>query len=91
MMASPLRRSGKFAKRGGLILAGERSFKGETFFELRWWADGGNIPTGKGVTIPPGEVAALAAALSAYAESRGKRAVLITVKKTGEGRNLGSP
>lgn len=60
----------KFAKRGGLILAGERSFKGETFFELRWWADGGNIPTGKGVTIPPGEVAALAAALSAYAESR---------------------
>lgn len=60
----------QFAKRGGLILAGERSFKGETFFELRWWADGGKIPTGKGVTIPPDAVPELAKALSAYAESR---------------------
>lgn len=60
----------QYAKRGGLVLAGERSFNGETFFELRWWADGGTIPTGKGVTIPPSEVAALAKALTAYAESR---------------------
>ena len=60
----------QFVKRGGLILAGERSFKGETFFELRWWADGGTIPTGKGVTIPPYAVPELAKALSAYAESR---------------------
>jgi hypothetical protein len=60
----------QFAKRGGLILAGERSFKGEKFFELRWWADGGTIPTGKGVTFPPDEVAALSKALAAYAESR---------------------
>jgi hypothetical protein len=60
----------QFHKRGGMILAGERSFKGETFFELRWWADGGTIPTGKGVTIPPGEVADLAKALAAYVASR---------------------
>lgn len=60
----------QYPKRGGLVLAGERSFKGETFFELRWWADGGTIPTGKGITIPPDEVAALAKALFTYAESR---------------------
>ena len=60
----------QFHKRGGMILAGERSFKGETFFELRWWAEGGTIPTGKGVTIPPDAVPGLAEALTAYAESR---------------------
>lgn len=65
----------QFAKRGGLILAGERSFKGETFFELRWWADGGATPTGKGVTFPPDAVAELAEALAAYAESRENGAV----------------
>lgn len=65
----------QFAKRGGLILAGERNFKGEPFFELRWWADGGTIPTGKGVTIPPDAIAALAEALTAYAESRKAGAV----------------
>lgn len=65
----------QYPKRGGLVLAGERSFKGETFFELRWWADGGSIPTGKGVTIPPGEVAALAEALATYVASRGSGVV----------------
>jgi hypothetical protein len=65
----------QFPKRGGLILAGERSFKGETFFELRWWADGGSTPTGKGVTFPPEAVAELADALAAYAESRETEAV----------------
>ena len=65
----------QFAKRGGLILAGERTFKGETFFELRWWADGGTVPTGKGVTIPPDAVPELAEALVAYAESRKAPAV----------------
>lgn len=65
----------QFAKRGGLILAGERSFKGETFFELRWWADGGTIPTGKGVTLPPDAVPELAEALAAYVASRGAGAV----------------
>lgn len=65
----------QFAKRGGLILAGERSFKGEIFFELRWWADGGTIPTGKGVTFPPSAVAELAEALAEYAESRKTGAV----------------
>ncbi|MHA6334063.1 transcriptional coactivator p15/PC4 family protein [Qipengyuania sp. CAU 1752] len=59
-------------KRGGLVLAGERSFKGESFFELRWWADGGAIPTGKGVTLPTDEVASLAKALADYAASRGE-------------------
>jgi hypothetical protein len=66
----------QFAKRGGVILAGERSFKGETFFELRWWAEGGNTPTGKGVTFPPDAVPELAAALAAYAESRKTGTVL---------------
>lgn len=65
----------QFAKRGGLILAGERSFKGETFFELRWWADNGATPTGKGVTFPPDAAAELAEALAAYAESRKTGAV----------------
>ena len=61
----------QYPKRGGLVLAGERSFKGETFFELRWWADGGTTPTGKGVTIPPDAVPALADALAAYVVNRG--------------------
>ncbi|WP_301750366.1 transcriptional coactivator p15/PC4 family protein [uncultured Erythrobacter sp.] len=65
----------QYPKRGGLVLAGERSFKGEMFFELRWWADGGTIPTGKGVTIPPDAVPALAEALAAYVASRGSGAV----------------
>ncbi|MDC8755199.1 PC4/YdbC family ssDNA-binding protein [Erythrobacter sp. sf7] len=65
----------QFAKRGGFILAGERSFKGETFFELRWWAEDGTIPTGKGVTFPPDAVPELAKALAAYAESRKAGAV----------------
>ncbi len=60
----------QFPKRGGLILAGERSFRGETFFELRWWAEGGTIPTGKGVTFPTSEVEHLARALAAFPESR---------------------
>ncbi len=65
----------RFPKRGGMILAGERRFKGETFFELRWWAYGGSIPTGKGVTIPPDAVPDLAEALAAYAQSRKAGAV----------------
>ena len=66
----------QFAKRGGVILAGERTFKGETFFELRWWAEGGNTPTGKGVTFPPDAVPELAEALAEYVASRSARAVL---------------
>lgn len=57
-------------KRGGLILAGEREYKGAVFFELRYWAEGGTKATKQGVTIPPDKVAELAAALNAYAEGR---------------------
>ena len=57
-------------RREGLILAGEREFKGATFFELRYWAAGGTQPTKQGVTIPPEKVGELAAALRTYAENR---------------------
>ena len=57
-------------KRDGFILAGEREYKGAVFFELRYWAEGGEKPTKQGVTISPDEVGSLADALAAYAESR---------------------
>lgn len=60
----------EFPRRNGLILAGEREYKGATFFELRYWAAGGTKPTKQGVTIPPDKVAELAVALSEYAETR---------------------
>lgn len=57
----------QYPKRQGVILAGEREYKGARFFELRFWADGGSKPTKQGVTIPPEEVGDLAKALAAYA------------------------
>lgn len=52
----------------GRLVAGEREFKNTRFFELRLWTgDNGDVPTKKGVTLPPGEVERLAAALAAYA------------------------
>jgi hypothetical protein len=57
-------------KRGGFILAGEREYKGAVFFELRYWAEGGDKPTKQGVTFSPDEVGSLAEALAAYAKSR---------------------
>lgn len=55
----------------GLLIAGEREFHGKRFFELRLWAgENGDKPTKKGVTIPPGQVRALADALLSYAERR---------------------
>lgn len=59
----------ELAKRDGIVLAVEREFKGATFFELRYWAEGGTKPTKQGVTIPPERVGELAAALSDYAAS----------------------
>jgi hypothetical protein len=56
-------------KRQGQIIAVEREYQGSRFFELRFWADGGTKPTKQGVTFPPGEVASLAKALTAYASS----------------------
>ncbi|MBY4636822.1 transcriptional coactivator p15/PC4 family protein [Sphingopyxis sp. XHP0097] len=58
-----------FAKREGLLIAGEREFKGSRFFELRLWAGEGETPTGKGITMPCDKVAECAAALAAYASS----------------------
>ena len=57
----------ELAKRDGLLIAGEREFKGARFFELRLWASDGAKPTAKGVTMPVEAVAALARALTVYA------------------------
>ena len=57
----------KLPKRDGLLIAGEREFKGARFFELRLWASDGANPTAKGVTMPVEAVAALARALTVYA------------------------
>ena len=56
-------------KRTTRLIAGERAYKGRVFFEVREWAGDGTIPTGKGVTMPPGAVESLARALLAYAEA----------------------
>ncbi len=58
------------AKREGLLVAGEREFKGSRFFELRLWAGDGTTPTGKGVTMPCDKVAEFAEALADYAAQR---------------------
>ena len=55
-------------KRDGRLLAGEREFRGSTFFEIRLWAGSDEVKaTPKGVTMPPGAVAGLAEALRRYA------------------------
>jgi len=54
-------------KRGGLIIASEREYKGRAFIDLRHWADGGAVATKQGVTIPPGAAGDLAKALTEYA------------------------
>lgn len=56
-------------RRDGVLIAGEREYKGTRFFEMRLWAGDGDKPTGKGITMPPEAVAELAAALAAYAAS----------------------
>ena len=53
-------------KRGGLIIASEREYKGRAFIDLRHWADGGAVATKQGVTIPPEAAADLAKALSEH-------------------------
>ena len=58
-------------KRDGVLVAGEREFKGARFFELRLWAgDDACTPTGKGVTFGCDDVRGLADALLAYADRR---------------------
>lgn len=58
----------ELAKYDGRLIAGEREFKGRTFFELRHWAgEHGDKATQKGVTMPIEAVAGLAEALMAYA------------------------
>lgn len=57
----------EFAKHGGRLIAGERKYKNQLFFELRYWAD--DKATKKGVTLPVEAVADLARALTAYAAS----------------------
>lgn len=53
----------------GLLLAGEREFRGKRFFELRLWAgESCDTPTKKGVTFPPDQVRALATALIRYCD-----------------------
>jgi hypothetical protein len=58
-------------KRGGLIIASEREYKGTAFIDLRLWAAGGAVATRQGVTIPPDEAGGLARALiEHYARTR---------------------
>ncbi len=54
-------------RRGGVLIAGQRRYKGTDFFEIRLWVDEGSTATNKGVTMPPDAVAGLAEALAAYA------------------------
>jgi len=56
-------------RRDGVLIAGEREYKGTRFFEVRLWADE-DTPTKKGVTMPPDAVAELAEALADYAAKR---------------------
>ena len=59
----------ELARPKGRLVAGEREFKGCRFFEVRLWAgEHGETPTGKGVTLPPGDVRGLAEALKDYAD-----------------------
>ena len=59
----------ELARPKGTLVAGEREFKGNRFFEVRLWAgEHGETPTGKGVTSPPGDVRGLADALTYYAD-----------------------
>ena len=57
-------------KREGVLIAGEREYKGAVFFEIRLWTGEGDKPTAKGVTLPCDAVAGLAEALAAYTASR---------------------
>lgn len=58
-------------KYDGRLVAGEREYKGRTFFELRLWAGKhGEKATAKGVTMPVESVESLADALTAYAKAK---------------------
>lgn len=60
----------ELAKHDGRLVAGEREFKGQRFFELRLWAGvDGATATRKGVTMPVESVRGLADALLAYADT----------------------
>jgi hypothetical protein len=62
-----------FPKRGGLIIASEREYKGTAFIDLRLWAAGGEVATRQGVTIPPDAAGDLARALMGhYARTRAR-------------------
>lgn len=64
----------ELSKYGGVVVAGERTFKGKAFFELRFWSgERGEKATHKGVTIPIGAVADLAEALTLYASRAGDK------------------
>ena len=57
----------ELAKHDGRLIAGEREYKGRSFFELRLWTgEHGDKATHKGVTMPLDAVADLARALAAY-------------------------
>lgn len=54
----------ELAKQDGRLVAGEREYKGNRFFELRLWAgEHGDKATKKGVTLPIEAVSELARAL----------------------------
>jgi hypothetical protein len=60
------------AKRGKVIMAGYREFKGKRFFEVREWAGSGDelIATAKGATFPPEAVSSLIEALLQHGQAQ---------------------
>jgi Transcriptional Coactivator p15 (PC4) len=60
------------AKRGKIVMAGYREYKGKRFFEVREWAESGDglVATGKGATWPPEAVASLIEALLQHSQAQ---------------------
>ncbi|MEK6542655.1 MAG: transcriptional coactivator p15/PC4 family protein [Pseudomonadota bacterium] len=69
-------------KRGIVVMAGVREYRGKTFFELREWVENndGWRPTGKGVTFPPDALDGLHAALGEWLAQQASASKLHAVK-----------
>jgi Transcriptional Coactivator p15 (PC4) len=61
----------RYRKSRAILLAGERTFKGKRFFEVREWLDSDPMTaTGKGVTIPLDALESFHEAIGDYLISR---------------------
>ncbi len=52
----------------GRLIAGERKYKGNRYFDLRLWMGDGMMATREGITMPVKAVADMAEALAEYAK-----------------------